>query len=268
MTSPLRRRLLLLVLAAGAGRAAAAGVRRAHPGGAAIWRRPNYRQRTVDLAGGPGAAAGLLTGLLAAPVPAAALAAGAAAGLGLYDDLAGHTHARGLRGHAAALRRGVVTSGLVKMLGLAAMSVMSTPSRPRRPARVLTDVVLVAGTANLVNLLDLRPGRALKAVLAVAAPMAVVSGEPGDAAAVVTGVSLMLLPADLGEREMLGDCGANGLGAVVGWTLAAHLGRRGRLSAAAGIVAMTLASERVSFSRVIESHPALAALDRWGRRST
>ena len=268
MTSPLRRRLLLLVVAAGTGRAAAVAVRRAHPGGTTRWQRPNYRQRTVDLAGGPGAAAGLLAGLLTAPVPTAAVAAGAAAGLGLYDDLAGHTHARGLRGHAAALRRGVVTSGLVKMVGLAVASLVSSPSRPRKPARVLTDVVLVAGTANLVNLLDLRPGRALKAALAVAAPMTVVASAAGDAAAVVTGVSLMLLPADLGEQEMLGDCGANALGAVVGWTLAAHLGRSGRAVAAAGIVGLTLASERVSFSRVIESQPALAAVDRWGRRST
>jgi len=67
---------------------------------------------------------------------------------------------------------------------------------------------------------------------------------------------------------MLGDCGANALGAVVGWTLAAHLGPRGRLVAATGIVGLTLASERVSFSRVIESNPALAFLDRWGRHST
>jgi UDP-GlcNAc:undecaprenyl-phosphate/decaprenyl-phosphate GlcNAc-1-phosphate transferase len=266
VTSALHRRLLLLVLAAGAGRAAAVAVRRGHPGGAARWQRLNYARRTVDLAGGPGAATGLLVGLASARVPAGALAAGAAAGLGLYDDLAGHTHARGLRGHAAALRRGLVTSGMVKMLGLAATSVAASPMRPRRAGAVVTDAILIAGGANLVNLLDLRPGRALKAALAVAVPMTAVAGPPGDAAAVATGVCLMLLPADLGEREMLGDCGANALGAVVGWSLAARLGPRSRLVAAATVVGLTAASERVSFTQVIESRPGLAAIDRWGRR--
>ena len=268
MTSLLRRRLLLLVLAAGAGQAAVVVVRRSHPGGAARWQRSNYRQRRVDLAGGPGAAAGLLVGLAAARAPAGVLTAGAAAGLGLYDDLAGHTHARGLRGHAAALRRGVVTSGVVTMVGWAAAAVAAAPTRPRRPVGVLTDVVLVAGTANLVNLLDLRPGRALKAAVAVAAPMSVTGGQPGDAAAVATGVCLALLPADLAERQMLGDCGANALGALLGWALAARLDPRTRLLAAGTVVGLTLASERVSFTRVIESQPALATIDRWGRRAT
>jgi UDP-GlcNAc:undecaprenyl-phosphate/decaprenyl-phosphate GlcNAc-1-phosphate transferase len=265
--SLLHRRLSLLVLAAGASRAASIAVRRFHPGGSARWQRRNYRQRTVDLAGGPGAATGLLVGLVAARAPAGALAAGAAAGLGLYDDLAGHTHARGLRGHAVALRRGVVTSGLVKMVGLTVASVAASPSRPRRAAATLTDVVLVAGTANVVNLLDLRPGRALKVALATAAPIAAVEGRAGDTAAVATGVCLVLLPADLAEREMLGDCGANALGAVLGWALAARLGPRGRLIAAATVVGLTIVSERVSFTKAIESRPALAAIDRWGRRT-
>jgi UDP-GlcNAc:undecaprenyl-phosphate/decaprenyl-phosphate GlcNAc-1-phosphate transferase len=265
VTSLLRRRLLLAVVAAGVGQAAAVAVRRSHPGGAARWERPNYRDRTVDLSGGPGAAAGLVVGLVVARVPAGALAAGAAAALGLYDDLAGHTHARGLRGHASALRRGVVTTGLVKMAGLAAASVVTSPTRPRRSARLLTDVVLVAGTANLVNLLDLRPGRALKAALLVAAPIAADIGQPGDAAAVAAGVCLTLMPADLGERVMLGDCGANALGGVVGWTLAARLGSRGRLVAAGVVVGLTVASERVSFTHFIETRPVLAAVDRWGR---
>jgi len=266
VTALLRRRLLLVVLAAGAGQAAAVVVRRTHPGGASRWQRSNYRKEMIDLAGGPGAAAGLLVGLASARVPAGVLAASAAAGLGLYDDLAGHTHARGLRGHAAALRRGVVTSGMVKMLGLAISSIAAAPSRPRRARALLTDVVLIAGTANLANLLDLRPGRALKMAAAVAAPMATGPGQPGDAAAVTTGVCLALLPADLGEHDMLGDCGANAVGAVLGWTLAARLGPRSRFAAAGTVVGLTLASERVSFTRVIENHPALAAVDRWGRR--
>jgi UDP-N-acetylmuramyl pentapeptide phosphotransferase/UDP-N-acetylglucosamine-1-phosphate transferase len=266
VTTQLRRRLLVVVLAAGVGRAAADVVRRSYPGGAHRWQRSNYRQRSVDLAGGPAAASGVLAALIAARTPAAAIATATAAGLGLYDDLAGHTHARGLRGHATALRRGVVTSGVVKMVGLVGAGLLTSPTRPRRVRAVVADVVLVAGCANLVNLLDLRPGRALKVALAVAAPMSASAGAAGDTAAAVSGVCLALLPADLSERDMLGDCGANALGAALGWALAARLHGSRRLLAVATVTGLTVASERVSFTRVIEKQPMLSTIDRWGRR--
>jgi UDP-N-acetylmuramyl pentapeptide phosphotransferase/UDP-N-acetylglucosamine-1-phosphate transferase len=265
VTRSVRRRLVLVVLAGGSAHLAAGAVRRRHPGGSVRWERDNYRGRRVDLAGGPGAAAGLLTAAVAAGSPAALIVTAAAAGLGAYDDLASHPQARGLRGHAAALRAGVVTSGVVKLVGLTAAGLASAPSRPRRAGSVVLDTVLVAGTANLVNLLDLRPGRALKLTAGIAAPMTTVNGAGGDLAAAVAGVTLGLLPADLGERQMLGDCGANALGAAIGWSLAARLSGVARCLAAAAVVALTVASERVSFTEVIERQPALAALDRWGR---
>lgn len=221
----------------------------------------------MDLAGGPAATAGLLSALVVARAPAASMATASAAVLGLYDDLAGHTHARGLRGHAAALRRGVVTSGIVKMGGLVVAAVVFGPARRRRPLGLLADVVLVAGSANLVNLLDLRPGRAMKVALAVSAPMTVTDGTASDIAAAVAGVSLALLPSDLGERIMLGDCGANALGATVGWALADRLSGGQRWLAAAAVTGLTIASERVSFTQVIENQPILSAIDRWGRRT-
>jgi UDP-N-acetylmuramyl pentapeptide phosphotransferase/UDP-N-acetylglucosamine-1-phosphate transferase len=192
----------------------------------------------------------------------------AAAALGAYDDLAGHTHARGLRGHAAALRAGVVTSGLVKMAGLTVVAALSAPTRPRRLANVAVDTVLVAGSANLVNLLDLRPGRALKVVAAVSVPLALGRETSSEMAAGAVGVTLACLPGDLDERQMLGDCGANALGAAVGWSLAMRLRGAARLAAAGVVVGLTVASERVSFSRLIDRAPALAAIDRWGRQLT
>jgi UDP-GlcNAc:undecaprenyl-phosphate/decaprenyl-phosphate GlcNAc-1-phosphate transferase len=134
--------------------------------------------------------------------------------------------------------------------------------------RAAVDVALVAGTANLVNLLDLRPGRALKVVVAAGLPFVFTEGNAGDAAAAVVGVAGALLPADLAECQMLGDCGANALGAAMGWSLAARLSGNARLLAVATVVGLTVASERVSFTALIERQPALAALDRWGRRDT
>ena len=64
---------------------------------------------------------------------------------------------------------------------------------------------------------------------------------------------------------MLGDLGANTLGALVGVRLA-DASPRTRAGAAAVICALTLASERVSFSPVIDTTPALRWVDQLGRR--
>ncbi|HEV2892382.1 MAG TPA: hypothetical protein VG411_01405, partial [Actinomycetota bacterium] len=63
----------------------------------------------------------------------------------------------------------------------------------------------------------------------------------------------------------LGDCGANALGAGVATAAAATLSRPARLLALAGVVALNLASERVSFTAVIERTAWLRALDQLGR---
>lgn len=266
-------------LTAGVAAAAAALVTRQvlagrPPGGRERWTRQNFRQRPVDLLGGPAAAAGALVttaavraaGLPVGQAAALATALGTSAVLGAYDDLAGVTHARGLRGHFAALKRGELTTGVVKMAGLAAAGVLAAPPRRHMVARLL-DAALIAGTANLVNLLDLRPGRALKVVAIVGTPLTIGKDAGVSAATGAVATAAALLPGDLGEQHMLGDCGANTLGALLGWALAARTGTSARTAALGGVVGLTLLSERVSFSAVIARNPALAALDAWGRQS-
>jgi hypothetical protein len=90
----------------------------------------------------------------------------------------------------------------------------------------------------------------------------------GAAAAVAAGplgATLAVLPDDLGERVMLGDCGANAVGALLGLRFAAVAGRVPRAALLTGIVGLTLASEKVSFTKVIEATPGLRELDRLGR---
>jgi UDP-N-acetylmuramyl pentapeptide phosphotransferase/UDP-N-acetylglucosamine-1-phosphate transferase len=202
---------------------------------------------------------------------AAAAVVGTVSGLvGGYDDLAGarpeQARDKGLTGHLAALRAGRVSAGAVKVAGIgaaAAAAALLTRDRGSLLDGILT-TGLVAGTANLVNLLDLRPGRAGKAgVLAAAATLA---GPAGGLVAGPLGATAAVLPEDLGERVMLGDSGANALGALLGLRLAAVPGRMPRAVLLAGITALTLASEKVSFTRVIEATPGLRELDRLGRR--
>ncbi|MFC0627264.1 hypothetical protein [Kribbella deserti] len=236
--------------------------------------RINHRGEPVTLLEGPIAVLGALSGVAgdhATPVRvrAAALLAGSVSGaVGAFDDLHGTTQAKGFKGHLSALSRGEVTSGAIKILGVGVSALGAAALLPRkssgfaRAADVVLDTALIAGTANLTNLLDLRPGRALKAVAALNAPAVLAKGP----AAAVVGAAAAVAPADLEERSMLGDCGANGLGAMTGTALASALPRPFRLLATAGVVALNLASEKVSFTKVIANNPALDAVDQWGRR--
>ena len=219
------------------------------------------------LSAGPATAGAALvaTGCFTA-APSALLVGASAAALGLYDDLYGDSHARGLTGHLRALREGRLTTGMGKLVGLATAGVAAGLIERRRLAPALVDAALIAGTANLVNLLDLRPGRALKVVTVAAACSSAMAGPAGDVAAATAAAAAATMPADLAERVMIGDCGANGLGALVGWSLATGLRSRSRAAALAVVVGLTLGSERVSFTAVIERSPWLRALDNLGRR--
>jgi UDP-N-acetylmuramyl pentapeptide phosphotransferase/UDP-N-acetylglucosamine-1-phosphate transferase len=231
--------------------------------------RTNYRDREVSLLLGPAAVAGAVVGLAAAlPAPRRpALLAVAAIGLvGAYDDRYGDSHARGLRGHLEALRQGRVTTGMVKLMSMAGVAAATTSRQHRNPVDTALGTVLVAGTANLVNLFDVRPGRAAK-VTGLAAYALSRVGDPAAraAAGAASAAASAALGPDVREAAMLGDCGAGALGATLGWSLAARPSRVARVAAAASVVAATLASERTSFSAVIDANPVLRRIDQLGR---
>lgn len=271
MTRPATGGALATVLLASAGYALARAVRRAHlagrfPGGSGRWERTNHSGEPITLTEGVALAVGAGLPLVLADPPGALAVTGAAlAGAG--DDLGETTQAKGLRGHLGALRAGQLTTGMVKVGALAATGAASTAWADHRAGRgvgphTLAGAGLVAGGANLANLFDLRPGRALKVGLACGIPL-LLAGRP--AAATLAGASLAVLPDDLAARAMLGDTGANPLGAALGAAAAQQLSPRGRWAALAVVTALTLLSERVSFTQVIESTPALRRLDAWGR---
>jgi UDP-GlcNAc:undecaprenyl-phosphate/decaprenyl-phosphate GlcNAc-1-phosphate transferase len=267
---------LTALAAAGAARAAYAALKRFPPGGTKTWARTNHRGEPVTLLEGPAVAAGAVVAAFSYPertrfsarTALALAAAGAGAlGFGVYDDLAGSGKRRGLRGHLGALAHGEVTTGAVKLGGLGATGLASALMLGGDPADVAINAGLVAGGANLLNLFDLRPGRAIKVATGSAALIAAGGGATGRrAVAAPLGAALALLPEDLGERAMLGDAGANAIGAMLGAAAAASMPRPARIALLAGIVALTGASEKVSFTKVIERTPALRWLDMLGRR--
>jgi UDP-GlcNAc:undecaprenyl-phosphate/decaprenyl-phosphate GlcNAc-1-phosphate transferase len=247
---------------------------------ASRWIRTNHAGASVTLAEGPIAVGALLVGagidrLLdkSGRRSLAVAVAGVGSGVvGAYDDHFGTTQAKGFRGHLRALRSGDVTSGMIKILGVglsaAAAAVMIQYARPGCPKLVcrvldgLLDTALIAATANLTNLLDLRPGRAAKATILLGA------GLLGSGAAPAVGAAAGSMPTDLAARSMLGDCGANALGAAVATAAAQSLPRPFRLLAFGAVAALNVASERVSFTDVIERTPLLHRLDQLGRAAT
>jgi UDP-GlcNAc:undecaprenyl-phosphate/decaprenyl-phosphate GlcNAc-1-phosphate transferase len=272
---PAPREFVVGAITAGAVSAAWAALQRApsRSGRATYerWDRSNYRGRPVTLLLGPAVGIGAAAGIVAAAPTArraALVVVSTAAAVGVYDDLYGDRHARGLGGHAEALRDGSLTTGMIKLVVITGAAGVAASLRYRNVVDAALGTVLVAGSSNLVNLFDLRPGRAAKVTTIAALAMSRSRTRDTRAvAAVAAGAALAAMPADLGERAMLGDCGAGTLGALLGWSAGLSGSRRRRAALAAGVVALTLASERVSFSAVIDGHPALLALDRLGRRS-
>ncbi|HET7823443.1 MAG TPA: hypothetical protein VFL10_18115 [Ornithinibacter sp.] len=233
------------------------------------WERTNHAGDTVTLLEGPSYVAGAALGA-ATSGPAGVVAVVGSGAFGALDDLAGDGASKGLKGHLGAAAHGKVTTGLVKIVGIGATGLVAAALADRGRDDVATfDTVVggavVAGAANLANLLDLRPGRALKVTVLAALPLLLGGGATAPRAAAAAGAALGVLGPDLAGTAMLGDTGANAAGALVGTALLGSTGRRGRLAALVVLAGLTLASEKVSFTRVIESTPGLRELDAWGR---
>ena len=288
----------LPVVGAGIGVCAGLGyvLRRKHIK-ASQWERTNFHGATVSLRGGVAMAGASVASAAVASVlsdqPRAALGGAVAAlggGLaGYIDDVDQGAHdggkvAKGLKGHLGALAHGQVTTGVIKIAGIGASALAASAlvgskatSVSGKAAALALNTVLIAGTANLANLLDLRPGRALKATVLVATPLsyfscaaAKTSASPASAqrllASGLNAAAITALVEDLQETTMLGDTGANAAGALLGTSLAANDSWKLRLGTALGVVGLILASEKVSFSKVIAANPALNWLDQLWRR--
>lgn len=266
---------------------------------ASQWERTNFHGVTVSLRGGVAMAGAAVASAAVASAfsdqPRAALGglvASLGGGLaGYIDDVDQGAHdggkvAKGLKGHLGALAHGQVTTGVIKIAGIGASALAASAlvgskatSVGGKAADLALNTVLIAGTANLANLLDLRPGRALKATVLVATPLSYFScaaAKPEASASAASAQRLLAsglnaaaitaLVEDLQETTMLGDTGANAAGALLGTSLAANDSWKLRLGATLGVVGLILASEKVSFSKVIAANPALNWLDQLWRR--
>ena len=256
---------------------------------APVLQRTNYRGSTcpsppVVLVASAIAVEAVWSAVGGAPSPASAVEGGPSAllvlvlacGFGLlgaFDDVAAHGDDRGFKGHLLAMARGSLSTGGLKLVagGLLAVVVVA----PDRESGSLFDLALgaalVALAANLGNLFDRAPGRTTKVALLVGLLLALLT--PGSERVLLSGTVLilgagagLLLP-DLREELMLGDAGSNVLGAAVGLGAVLTFGRTAEAITVLVLLALNVASEKVSFSKVIASVGPLRALDLLGRRT-
>lgn len=167
------------------------------------------------------------------------------AAIGLADDLWSGPE-RGFRAHVHA----GATTGTLKLLGIPLWGLVRT--------RSVSGAILVGLSANVLNQVDTRPGRAVKAFMLGSLAL---GRRPRRGIA----IAVLLAPYDLGEMAMLGDAGANALGAVLGLKSVGRLTGRRRWCAISALAALTAFGEHRSLGRVIESTPVLRELDALGR---
>jgi UDP-GlcNAc:undecaprenyl-phosphate GlcNAc-1-phosphate transferase len=251
--------------------------------------RPNYRSRRLPCPFGvltPAAALLALIPLMLLAklgstdvfhpeaLPVAAYALGVIA-LGVIDDTLGESASgqperplqRGWRGHGAAVLRGEPSTGALKAAGSLGLALFTMSYLELSNGRWLLAVAVLVLATNVFNLLDLRPGRATKAFVLLGVGLGIASGG----LRALWSLGLFAAPAliaglyDLRERAMLGDTGANLLGALAGLWLVLTLSETGQLVALALLGAITLYGELRSISALVERTPGLRELDAWGR---
>ena len=193
--------------------------------------------------------------------------------LGLLDDALGRGHdadtPRGWRGHARAVLGGGFSTGAIKAVGALALAAYVASGRGQEGLDYVRDLALLLLATNLFNLLDLRPGRAEKAFALLLAGLCLGAwtDEPLELLGIFIGPALVVGVFTLRERAMLGDTGANLVGALAGVSMLVTLGESGRWIALAVVAALTIYGEFRSISSAVESIPPLRWLDSLGRVS-
>jgi len=192
--------------------------------------------------------------------------------LGLLDDVFGAERGvplkRGWRGHAAAVARGEFSTGALKAAGSLGLALLAMDQLGLSNGRWLLAAGVLVLATNLFNLLDLRPGRSGKAFVLLGIALTIGSGlRPLWELGLFAAPALVACAYDLRERAMLGDTGANLLGALAGLWLVLTLSGTGQLIALGLLAAITVYGELRSISALIERTPGLRELDSWGRPS-
>lgn len=243
------------------------------------WVAPNYNDQLIPVSAGlmflPGLSVAWLVLLVAGyrQVGTALTLAWGFALLGFLDDLGGQEEHGGFRRHIKNLVQGTLTTGGLKALGGGFLAVTAAMQLGRGWLPIILGALNIALSANLVNLLDLRPGRAIKSYLLLVIPFFFIISSVSlpifrQLAAVgvpALAVIMVLAPYDLQSSVMLGDTGANLLGALAGLHFLIFNNVAVSILAFTVLAGLNYMAEKISFSQIIANSPVLTWFDRLGR---
>lgn len=186
--------------------------------------------------------------------------------VGFLDDIYGTSEYRGIRGHLTALLKGVITTGLIKLVASPLLSAVFAISVFRLSNWVTyLYIVMIAASSNLFNLLDLRPGRSQGFAIIILLGILVVTPSP-LAIGIVLILAITIIP-DARARVMMGDSGAIAIGCGVALVVIASSNITLCISYTGLSILVNLLAEKYSIGKLIASNPFLNKLDGlFGRR--
>lgn len=182
---------------------------------------------------------------------------------GLVDDLLGEQGPRGVRGHLEALKRGRLTTGVLKaitglFLGLALSEGFSVIEKG-------LGSLGFALFANSINLLDKRPGRAVKGFLLAYFLLVIWQGPSSlPLIAPLLGGVLAYARLDFRGLAMMGDVGSAALGAALGFVFLMRPWTTGNSCIVVLLLVYNCVSDRYSLTRLVEEVSWLRWLDGLG----
>ncbi len=185
---------------------------------------------------------------------------------GILDDILCDGSIKGLKGHLGHLLRGRLTTGSFKaiMAGVVAL-IISMELSTDFFERSLNSLLFMLFT-NFFNLLDLRPGRAIKVFfLAWSMPFCISSfNEYWAMLCPLAGGIVAYLPYEMKREGMMGDAGANGIGAGIGLYYCYGLNPLAKTMAVIILAVLHIISEMYSFTEFIRNNKVLRYIDDLG----
>lgn len=198
----------------------------------------------------------------------------AASFIGFIDDVFSIDEIRGFKGHLGELSKGILTTGMLKaILGLALALIISSFTQGS-VVDILSATFVIGLSMNAFNLLDVRPGRALKVyilmmviliIIPVVSNMIIFPAYWHLIGAVIS-PAIILLFDDLSKQSMIGDTGANVLGALAGYAIISTFTGNVRIAILALLLIFNFIADKWSLTKMIESQPVLNKLDNLGRK--
>lgn len=187
--------------------------------------------------------------------------------IGIVDDLLGERQIKGFKGHMASLVHGHMTTGAFKALIGLMLALFSSMLIYGDVWDLIVNTLVIALSANLMNLLDLRPGRCLKGFWFMMIMIALFSRSSIDMVLFMPLfiATIIYFPIDIRELGMLGDTGANILGAAVGLAAAVNWPASYKWVYLSVLLAAHVLAEHYSLNDLIERSRILTFIDRMGK---